>query len=400
MRFEFMTAGQIIVGPGSSEELPLLLPSLGGRALLVHGKGVLARNGPAASLIGKLHSSGLVVGTFLMDGEPHVAAVEEGARQARSVGADMVVGLGGGSVLDAAKAIAGLAVNDGGALRYMEVVGEARSLERPALPIAAIPTTAGTGTEVTRNAVVTAEALGVKASIRHPSLLPRLAVVDPQLTHDLPPSLTASSGMDALTQLIEAYVSVRAQPFTDGFCLEGLERVRWALRRAFNGPEDGEAREAMSTAAILSGLALANAGLGAVHGIAAPLGGRWKVPHGAACAALLPHVTQVNIQALRQRDPNGPALRRYRRVAAILLQRAPAESSGLPRHDDRDTLDQFVAFLTELCHDLGIPRLGTYGLDPTAVPTLAEQAMKTSSTRGNPLVLEQAELEQAIEAAM
>jgi alcohol dehydrogenase class IV len=300
----------------------------------------------------------------------------------------MVIGIGGGSVLDTAKAAAALAANPGGALDYMEVVGAGRPLERPALPVVALPTTAGTGSEVTRNAVVAAPEQAAKASIRHPSLLPRLALVDSTLTHDLPRGITASSGLDALTQLIEPYVSRRAQPIADGLCLEGLARAAWALRRAYHQPGDAEAREAMATASLLSGLALANAGLGVIHGIAAPLCGAFPAPHGAACAALLPHGTAVNIRALRRRDPEGQALARYARAAEMLLGRGGASPEDL------------VAWLGELVAELGIPPLRAYGLTAAQIPDLAAQAARASSTRANPLDLEAGELAEAIEAAL
>ena len=217
--------------------------------------------------------------------------------------------------------------------------------------------------------------------------LPRLALVDPTLTHDLPPHLTASSGLDALTQLIEPYVSRRAQPIADGLCLEGLARAAWALRRAYHTPDDAAAREAMSSASLFGGMALANAGLGAVHGIAAPLGGAYPAPHGAACAALLPHITAVNIQALRRRDPAGPALARYARVAMALLGPAAA-------------LDDLAQALRELVAELHIPQLASYGLAVAGVPELAAAAAKASSTRANPIDLEQGELEAAIYAAL
>jgi alcohol dehydrogenase class IV len=270
-------------------------------------------------------------------------------------------------------------------------VGDGKSLEGPALPLVAVPTTAGTGSEVTRNAVVGVPERRFKASMRHLSMLPRLALVDSTLTHDVPPDVTASSGLDALTQLLEGYVSRRAQPLTDGLCLQGLELAAWALPRAYRQPADAEAREAMSAAALMSGLVLANGGLGAVHGIASPLGGGYPAPHGAACAALLPRVTAVNIRALRRRDPGGPVLGRYARVAELLLGRG---------RDAGALLDDMVAALGELVESLGIPRLASYGLTAAEVPALAAQAARASSTRVNPVELEPAELEEAIGAAL
>jgi alcohol dehydrogenase class IV len=387
MRYEFATAQRIVVGSGCGAELADSARALGGRALLALGSGMAARGGAAAALAAQLAERGLIAASYRVAGEPQIIDVEEGARIARAAGCDMVIGIGGGSVLDTAKAIAALAANDGGVLDYMEVVGAGRPLERAALPIIAVPTTAGTGSEVTRNAVIAAPAQRAKASMRHASMLPRLALVDSTLTHDLPPQLTAGSGLDALTQLIEPYVSRRAQPIADGLCLEGLSRAAWALRRAYHAPNDMVAREAMSSASLLGGMALANAGLGAVHGIAAPLGGAYPAPHGAACAALLPHVTAINIAALRRRDPDGPALARYARVTVALLGPVAA-------------LDDLVPALRELVAELHIPTLASYGLAAAGVPDLAAAAAKASSTRANPIDLEQAELEEAIYAAL
>ncbi len=390
MRYEFATAARIIVGPSTSTELPELAGKLGSRAMLVHGQRALERGGPVAALIQQLDQHGLSAGTFTVDGEPRLDMVEAGAVQARALGCDVIIGIGGGSVLDAAKAIAGLSANQDGVLDYLEVVGAGKPLEQPALPVIAVPTTAGTGSEVTRNAVIAAPEQHVKASMRHASLLPWLALVDSTLTHDLPPEVTASTGMDALTQLLEAYVSRRAQPLTDGLCVEGLSRAAWALPRAYHQPNDAEAREAMSTASLFSGLALANAGLGAVHGIAAPLGGAFPVPHGVACAALLPHITAINIRAL-QRSDDDITLSRYVRAAEILLG----------RHGSTDALlSDLVAHLRSLVSELGIPPLESFGITAGDVPMLAAKAMQASSTRGNPVTLEQAEFEEAISAAL
>jgi alcohol dehydrogenase class IV len=249
----------------------------------------------------------------------------------------------------------------------------------------AVPTTAGTGAEVTRNAVIAVPAQRYKASMRSPHLYPRAAVVDPELTLPLPPSVTASTGLDALTQLIEAYVSVRATPLTDALALTGLRRASGALRRACQDGSDLAARADMALAALLSGIALANASLGAVHGFASPLGGRYPIPHGTACAALLPHVTAANLRALRERDPEGPALSRYRDVAGALFG-----------HESAD----LAAGLAALCRDLGVPPLNSYGVRPEDAAEIVEAAMKASSTRGYPIALTAAEMTGALAPAI
>jgi len=286
-----------------------------------------------------------------------------------------VIGFGGGSAIDTGKAIAALAANSGEPLDYLEVVGKGESLRNPSLPFIAVPTTAGTGAEVTRNAVLASPQHGVKASLRSPFLLARLAVVDPELTRDLPPALTASTGLDALTQLIEPYVSSRANPMTDPLCLEGMRRAARSLPRAYADGRDAEARLDMSLASLFGGLALANAGLGAVHGFAAPIGGAFHAPHGAVCAALLPHVVGANIHALGSRAPHSPALARYQEVARILTGRPDARA------------DDGTEWLRRLVEQLAIPALGAYGIRPQDLPDLTAKALQASSMKANPIAL-------------
>jgi alcohol dehydrogenase class IV len=258
------------------------------------------------------------------------------------------------------------------------------------LPWIAIPTTSGAGTEVTRNAVIISPENRVKVSLRSPLLLPRLAIVDPDLTRDLPPAITAATGLDALIQLIEPYVCTRASPMTDGLCLEGMHRVARSLRRAFeNGAADGAAREDMALASLFGGLALANAGLGAVHGFAAPIGGMFpQAPHGAVCAALLPHVMRVNLRALRERDPGSPVLQRFDRVARILTG------------SDKASADEGVAWIADLCAALHIPKLGFHGVTRADVPLLVQNGSRASSMKPNPIVLTSDELAQILDAAI
>src|ERR1700736_464652 len=300
MRFEFATAGRIIFGPGTYEEFGSIAGELGRRALVVCG----SSPGRIKPLLAMLETANTVFSSFEVRGEPTVAQVADGVHHARQAESDLVIGFGGGSVIDSAKAIAGLVTNPGAILDYLEVIGRGKQLSVPALPCVAIPTTAGTGAEVTRNSVLASPEHQVKVSLRSPFLLPRLAIVDPKLTSDLPSSITASTGLDALTQLIEPYVSIRSNPITDGFCVEGMRRASRSLRHAFQDGQNLQAREDMALASLFGGLSLANAGLGAVHGFAAPVGGMFPAPHGAVCAALLPHVLEVNLRALSERLPD------------------------------------------------------------------------------------------------
>ena len=291
-------------------------------------------------------------------------------------------------MLDSAKAIAGLVTNPGAILDYLEVIGKGKQLSIPALPCVAIPTTAGTGAEVTRNSVLASPEHRVKVSLRSPFLLPRLAIVDPKLTSDLPSSITASTGLDALTQLIEPYVCIRANPGTDGYCLEGMHRAARSLRRACQQGQDLQAREDMALASLFGGLSLANAGLGAVHGFAAPIGGMFHAPHGAVCAALLPHVMEVNCRAMEERLKESTALRRYDTVAATLTG------------SEKATAQDGIRWIKELCDELRIPKLGVYGVTETDIESLVEKAAKASSMKANPIALTNAELTTILQAAL
>jgi alcohol dehydrogenase class IV len=384
MRFEFATAGRIIFGAGTLGEAGPLSRGLGRAALVVTGK--TPRR--AESLLALLRKEGIPATVQSVPGEPTTALIEEGRAAARQAGCDFVIGFGGGSALDAAKAIAAMVTNEGELLDYLEVIGRGKALARPAAPCLAIPTTAGTGTEVTRNAVLASPQHRFKVSLRSPYLLPRIALVDSELTYDLPPALTACTGLDALTQLIEPFTSIRANPMMDAVCEEGMRRAVRSLRVAWGDGHNCTAREDMALASLFSGLALANAGLGAVHGFAAPIGGMFPAPHGAVCAALLPHVMAANLRALRTRAPGSEALGRYERVARLLTGVVTA------------TADDGASWIGELVRDLGIPPLRVYGIAKQHVGELVAKAAQASSMKGNPIQLTSAELEDSLRAAI
>jgi alcohol dehydrogenase class IV len=299
-----------------------------------------------------------------------------------------VIGFGGGSALDASKAIAALATNPGEALDYLEVVGKAQPLINVPLPIIAIPTTAGTGSEVTRNAVLLSPEKRVKVSLRHALMLPRLAVIDPLLTYSVPAGLSASTGMDALTQLIEPYLSVAANPITDSFCLEGITRATRSLRQVFQDGSNAAAREDMAFASLLGGMALANARLGAVHGFAGPLGGMFPAQHGDICARLLPVVMGANLRALRERKPDSNTLQRFERIASIL--------TGNPHASAEDGID----WLDETCHLFSISSLGAHGVRVQDIPEVVAQARSASSMKGNPIELTDKELAEILQESL
>ena len=379
MRFEFATATRIIFGEGTAATLPELARSFGARALVVTG----AAADRAAALVSALSAE-----TFAVPGEPTLELVREGARRVQDAACDVVISLGGGSAIDAGKAIAAVATNGGEPLEFLEVVGKARAITVPPLPFIAVPTTAGTGSEVTRNAVLGSPEHGVKASLRSPLMLPRIAMVDPELTYGLPPAVTASTGLDTLTQLIEPYVSARANPLMDAVCVEGIGRVAGALRRAYHNGADVHARRDMALASLFGGLALANAGLGVVHGFAAPLGGMWKAPHGALCAAVLPHGMAANVAALRARAPQHSALERYTAIARLLTCRNEARA------------EDGIKWVRRLCVELNIPSLRTWGVTEADLPGVVEKATRASSMQANPVPLTSEELLALIAAAL
>ncbi len=384
MRFEFATAARLIFGPGSWREAAPLAAEISRRALVVTG----SRPDRAEPLLDSLKAVGVAGIIYSVAGEPTTDQVRLGTQRAREEQCGLVIAFGGGSAIDAGKAIAGLMTNPGEPLDYLEGVGKGQPLVHPGAPMIAIPTTAGTGAEVTRNAVLGSPEHRVKVSLRSLWLLPRLAMVDPTLTHGLPPDLTASTGLDALTQLIEPFVSSRANPMVDSLCREGMRRVARSLRRAFAHGDDADAREDMSLASLFGGLALANAGLGAVHGFAGPVGGMFPAPHGTVCGALLPHVMAVNIRALQDRAPDHPALQKYQEIARILTNQPGAVA--------RDG----VAWVQELWQFICLPSLAHFGVTTMAAPLLVEKASKASSMKSNPIVLTTDELSEILGRAL
>ena len=383
MRIELSIPGRILFASGTAAEVPALAAALGRRAFVICDVHV-ARDW----LLEGLHGLGLSTETWLVEKEPAVADVLRALEALKAASSDLVIGLGGGSTLDTGKAVAALAANPGDPLDYLEVVGLGRPLEKPSLPYIAIPTTAGTGAECTRNAVLTVPEQRVKVSLRSPYLLPRLAVIDPELTLSLPPGATASTGMDALTQMLEPFVSNAPNTLTDTLSRDALGRVGPALRRAYADGQDRAAREEMALVSLYGGLALANSKLGAVHGLAAPLGGMYPAPHGAVCARLLPLVMRANIHALRTRQPGSRTLARYTDVARQLtgIPAAPAEYG--------------IEYVEKLCVDLHIQPLSTFGLRPADFPALIQQAQRASSMQGNPIRLTDDELAEILTAAL
>ena len=382
--FSFSTATKIVFGPGSSRETTAIARRLGHKVLLVTGSSPER----VEFLTDDMLSGGLEVENFRVKGEPSVEAIDAGLVKTRDNGFDIIIAVGGGSAIDAGKAIAALAPNEGETLDYLEVIGRGHTPSLAPLPFLALPTTAGTGAEVTKNAVLASKKHRIKVSLRSDAMLPQAAIVDPELTISNPPDVTASTGMDALTQLLEPFVTNLANPLTDALCRAGLERCSYSLRKAYSSGGDIEAREAMSLASLFGGLALANAKLGAVHGFAGPLGGRTEAPHGAVCAALVPHVSRANLEALIALGADHPSIARYHEAAKILTGSGSA------------TAWDGIAWLTDLASDLNIPPLSSYGLTPHDIPEIVEQSAGSSSMKGNPIDLPRETLVSILQEAL
>jgi alcohol dehydrogenase class IV len=383
MRFEFATATQIIFGPGTLKDISVPAAEMGRRGFVITGRNPQR----AESLLKQLEKQDIVFSLFSVPEEPTTDLALAAVEKARRDGCDFVIGIGGGSVLDIGKVVAALLTNSGELMEYLEVIGGSQPLNRQSAPYIAIPTTSGTGAEVTRNAVLDSPLHRIKVSMRSPFMLPRLALIDPELTYSMPPSITAATGLDAFTQLLEAFVSRQANPLTDCLCRQGIERAARALRKAYQNGKDAPAREDMCLASLYGGLALANAKLGAVHGFAGALGGMHSAPHGALCAAILPHVMEANVSALQSRASYAPALERYDEVARIVT----GEPGALA--------DQGITWVQELCQELHIPSLAAYGLEKTDFSAVVTKSQNASSMKGNPIALTKEELLEILDKA-
>ena len=379
MNFSFATASKIIFGRHSSEKLPQLL---GGRKriLMVTGK-----NADKAEALSSRFEKNSIVSLFRVEHEPTTEVVNEGTKLAREKQCEAVVAIGGGSVIDAAKAIAAMAANKGDLLDYLEVIGAGKPLSEPPLFCIAAPTTAGTGAEVTKNSVIKSLEHNVKVSLRSDAMYPDIALVDPVLTYSMPPELTASTGVDALTHLLETFVSNQANPFIDMICREGLTRISRSLSSAYHDRSNESARTDMAMASMLGGMALANVKLGAVHGFAGPMGGMYPIPHGTVCASLVSAVIETNIDALKE---SGEDLSKYYELARILTgnENAVAEDA--------------IVWTENLVSELQIPALSSFGLKEDDFAILVEKAKVASSMKGNPVVLNDEQLTWILEKSL
>lgn len=380
LNFSFATASQIVFGNNSVDKVPYLISEMGSRVLLVTG-----RNPNRALALRERFTSGTEVFTFNILSEPTIEMINEGVDLARKNNCNLVIGFGGGSVIDSAKAIAALVPNKGELMDYLEVVGLGNPLEKSPLPCIAIPTTAGTGAEVTKNSVIKSTEHNVKVSLRSNLMYPDIAIVDPVLTWSMPPALTASTGVDALTHLLETFVSNQSNPFIDILCREGLQRISRSLLKAYKNGNDEKAREDMAMASMLGGMALANVKLGAVHGFAGPMGGMYKIPHGAVCASLMSAVIDINIEVLKEQNKD---ISKFDELARIITgnKKAIAEDG--------------VVWVENIISELGIPSLSTFGLTEDDFPELVQKAKNASSMKGNPVELTDDQLKWILEKSL
>ena len=378
-------AGRTQFGFGVASKVGEIAKGLRAERAVLVTDGNMERFGVADRIEKLLQEAGVECCVFAgVEPEPSVETTDAVAELAREHDCQLVVGLGGGSCLDVAKAVSVLITNIGSAAQYQGL----NLVKERGVPKILMPTTAGTGSEVTRNAVLASPEHKVKASQRSPSMIPRVAIVDPVLTYGMPPAVTASTGLDALTQLIEPFTCNRTNPLVDGFCRDGIARAARSLRRAWANGRDATAREDMALASLYGGLALANAGLGVVHGFAGVVGGAFAAPHGAVCAALLPHAMAANRAALLAREPHSPMLARYDEISRLLTNRADAVA------------EDGVEWVRELTVALGVPSLAAHGVAPADVPVLVEKAAVASGTKANPIVLTRDELAEILARAL
>ena len=383
MQIDFATSGRIIFGNGKAKELPQLVQGLGQRAFIARSK-----SHPFAQQVNTLlRTVDVEVIEYVVQGEPTIQSVKTALEQARAAQCDLVIGIGGGSVIDTGKAVAAMLANPGDMMDYLEVVGLGKKIGNRSKPYIAIPTTAGTGSEVTRNAVIAVPEKRVKVSMRSATMLPDVALVDPELSISMSPALTASTGMDAFIQVIEPYVSNGANAMVDMFCRDAIPRAAGNLYKAYQDGQDRTAREQMAWVSLMGGLSLANARLGASHGFAGPIGGMFDAPHGTICAAVMPAVMSVNIKAVKERAGESEALKRYTEIAEWMTGKAAAEP------------EEGAEWMREICRDLKIPRLADLGISRSDFEQIVEKAGHSSSMKGNPVQLTHDELIEILDSS-
>ena len=384
MDFSFTTVGRILFGCGVSSRIAEITTEYGEHPLVITGKDA----NRAKWLISILDSAELDYTIFSVPGEPDIELIDRITILARGSKCDVVIGVGGGSVIDAGKAASALIPNTGNPLDYLEVIGRGEKLTEAPLPYIALPTTSGTGSEVTKNAVLKSRQHRVKISLRSPLMFPTVAIVDPELTLSLPSDVTAWTGMDALEQNIEPFVSLKSNPLSEAIAHRGLKEAALHLYPAYTDGDSLQHRVGMSVASLHGGLALANSGLGAVHGCAGVIGGMFDAPHGAVCGCLLPYVMEENIRYLEARDASNSVLGRYEEISRILtgdLNVSPLDG---------------VQWVNELTRKLTIPGLASFGVSSSDIDEIVSKSRESSSMKGNPVKLPDSTLVSILEKAL
>jgi alcohol dehydrogenase class IV len=384
--FSISRLPRISYGSGRLSEVPALAATYGQTALLVTGKQSFCDTPRWQVFTQSLETKGMRWLHFTVSGEPSPMLVDDAVNQFRGERIDVVIAIGGGSVLDAAKAIAGLLPHGNSVINHLEGVGRNIPYYGPSTPFIAVPTTAGTGSEATKNSVLSVPGrAGFKKSFRDECLVPQYAVIDPDLLASCPRELVAADGMDAFTQLLESYVSIKANPLTDALAWSGMSAVKEGLFAAWEGiePAASQGRGAMAYAALLSGITLAQVGLGSVHGLASPLGAYFPIPHGVVCGTLVAAATKVNIKAMGGREPNNPAFAKYAQVGRLLTDQHEM--------DDATAHSTLTNLLADWSERLQLPRLNGYGITPNDFPLIVANS-RGSSMQTNPIVLTDTEI--------
>jgi len=392
--FSIAKLPKIELGGGKINVLPSLITQYGNHVLLVTGGTFLTATQQWQDLTRALQQHSVNWQQFVVVGEPSPMMIDDAVKQYSASKIELVVGIGGGSVLDAAKAIAGLLRVQHSVMDYLEGVGPELTYQGPSVPFIAVPTTAGTGSEATKNAVLSVldKQHGFKKSFRHELLVADYALIDPELLTSCPKDLIAANGMDALTQLIESYVSIKANPFTDGLAWSGLQAVKTGLLPWYLGEGDTRHAQAqMAYAALISGITLAQVGLGSVHGLASPMGAFFPIPHGVVCGTLLADATLINIMAMQLREPNHVALKKYADIGRLWVDN--------PQLDDNPAQQALIDVLRDWTQRLRLPLISEFAVQTSDLDHIVAHA-RGSSMKTNPIVLTDEEIKQILLARM
>ncbi len=386
--FQFARLPLIYFGQGKLSLLPGLIKRYGSTIILVTGKSSFLNSAKYGILVDAFRAHGITHHNVFIPAEPSPEIIDAAVNSFRETKAAVVVGAGGGSVLDAGKAISAMLYRDEPVKSFLEGVGD-REHPGTKIPFIAVPTTSGTGSEATKNAVISKIGQdGFKKSLRHENFVPDIAIVDPELTLNCPPGITAASGMDCFTQLTEAFMSDKSNEYTDALAWEGIKEIKSSLIRSFIDGNDIEARSGMSFAALTSGICLANAGLGVVHGFASSVGGLYKVPHGVVCGTLMPSANAVTVRKLRKENKNNPAMGKYLRLGKLFLEEE--------NKTDDYYIDGFIQYLESLCEELHLPSLKPFGIAEKD----AESICRLTEIKNNPARLDLDDLLEIIKSRL